>query len=1033
MATSLPGRPSHVTPPKYCLSSFSVLNIAGLKPQTVQSKVPYVEALLKDKNQLFFGLTETWLKGHTMAEVEISGYKIYRADRKGRKHTRGRYSGGVALYLRKDIAATSEQIFTFSNGVVEVLATYSDKENLLVAVIYRQPDNSAAGHSSSENELNEALSELTKAIEKLDGTPDILFCGDFNLPNARWDNRVETPSCKIQSAMKDFQNEHFLHQVVNEATHRSGNNLDLVFTNSRHLISEITCTETKMSDHHIVEISTHFKSHFARAQKKHTKFHNTFASLNFFSEDVNWDQIKHDLQCVDWEAEFSIANDPANKIDIFTKLCEDIAVKHTPKKKVAKSLGRSKIPRERKVLMRRRTKVVKQLSKQQPPAMRNNLTSELVDIELKLQDSFALSNTLQENKAICAIKRNPKYFFTYVKKFSKSKPSVGPLRNADGKFVVDSKEMAELLSMQYSSVFSTPFSEPLNPDETFKQTAASNLMDFSFNQEDIIKSIDDISANAAAGPDGFPAVFLKKCKLELALPLYNMWRQYLDLGITPSSSRTSHIVPIHKGDSTAKAANYRPVALTSHLVKLFEKIVRARIVSYLEHNDLLNETQHGFRAGRSCLSQLIAHYDRILSLLDEGKNVDVIYLDFAKAFDKLDFNITLNKLSLLGINGKVGKWLHSFLTDRTQSVVVNGEKSDPAPVLSGVPQGSVIGPLLFLVLIGDIDKDVSNAFLSSFADDTRIGHGIASQEDARLLQEDLKQVYMWAEQNNMRFNSIKFELLRYGKNSNLKDSTEYVSNTGEIINAKESVKDLGVTMSSNANFKEHIGKVIDTVKELTAWILRSFRSRSPILMMQLWKSIVIPRLDYCSQLWNPHYVGQIQELEQLQRHFVKRIAGYQDMDYHTALKRLGLYSLQRRRERYQVIYLWSIIEGKVPNIPATNNTDLIRVHTSIESRNGRTIYIQPLKTGRYQTLRFNSLPFHGARLFNAMNKNVRNATQLSKDAFKNVLDMSLKLIPDTPLLCATTHSPQTNSLIDLARKFDCPTGTQREESALAGR
>ena len=140
VATSLPGRPSHVTPPKYCLSSFSVLNIAGLKPQTVQSKVPYVEALLKDKNQLFFGLTETWLKGHTMAEVEISGYKIYRADRKGRKHTRGRYSGGVALYLRKDIAATSEQIFTFSNGVVEVLATYSDKENLLVAVIYRQPD-----------------------------------------------------------------------------------------------------------------------------------------------------------------------------------------------------------------------------------------------------------------------------------------------------------------------------------------------------------------------------------------------------------------------------------------------------------------------------------------------------------------------------------------------------------------------------------------------------------------------------------------------------------------------------------------------------------------------------------------------------------------------------------------------------------------------------------------------------------------------------------------------------------------------------
>ena len=124
-------------------------------------------------------------------------------------------------------------------------------------------------------------------------------------------------------------------------------------------------------------------------------------------------------------------------------------------------------------------------------------------------------------------------------------------------------------------------------------------------------------------------------------------------------------------------------------------------------------------------------------------NVDIIYLDFAKAFDKLDFNITLKKLKHLGITGKIGKWIHSFLTNRTQSVVVNGEQSSPAPVISGVPQGSVIGPLLFLVLIGDIDKDVSHAFLSSFADDTRIGIGISTEEDVNQLQEDLEKVYAY--------------------------------------------------------------------------------------------------------------------------------------------------------------------------------------------------------------------------------------------------------------------------------------------------
>ena len=132
------------------------------------------------------------------------------------------------------------------------------------------------------------------------------------------------------------------------------------------------------------------------------------------------------------------------------------------------------------------------------------------------------------------------------------------------------------------------------------------------------------------------------------------------------------ILPIHKGDSTAEAANYRPISLTSHLVKIFEKVLRKKIVWFLEKHDLFNSSQHGFRAGRSCLSQLLAHYDKILTILDQGHNVDLIYLDFAKAFDKLDFNVTLSKLKTFGIDGNVGRWLQSFLTDRYQTVIVNG-------------------------------------------------------------------------------------------------------------------------------------------------------------------------------------------------------------------------------------------------------------------------------------------------------------------------------------------------------------------------
>ena len=180
-------------PPRYCLSSFSLLNIAGLKPQTVPSKVPYIDDILKDKNQLFMGITETWLKRHTQAELAIDGYKLYRADRKGRKHTRGRYSGGAGLYLRSDIAATSEQVLNFSNGVVEAMATYSHKENLFICIIYRQPDDPAGQHRSGVNELNQALVEIQSSIDSIEGIPDIIICGDFNMPNVSWSTNSQGP------------------------------------------------------------------------------------------------------------------------------------------------------------------------------------------------------------------------------------------------------------------------------------------------------------------------------------------------------------------------------------------------------------------------------------------------------------------------------------------------------------------------------------------------------------------------------------------------------------------------------------------------------------------------------------------------------------------------------------------------------------------------------------------------------------------------------------------------------------------------
>ena len=171
--------------------------------------------------------------------------------------------------------------------------------------------------------------------------------------------------------------------------------------------------------------------------------------------------------------------------------------------------------------------------------------------------------------------------------------------NKDGDYVSDDKEMAETLSSQYSSVFSTPKQKLPDSNTLFHQDISDNmsLCNFEFNVKDIEEAIDEISLTAAAGPDGFPAILLKTCKTTLSKPLYILWRKSLDIGITPDLLKRSHIIPMHKGGSHALPANYRPVALTSHIIKLFEKIIRKNLANFLEENGLFNNTQHGFRNG----------------------------------------------------------------------------------------------------------------------------------------------------------------------------------------------------------------------------------------------------------------------------------------------------------------------------------------------------------------------------------------------------------------------------------------------------
>ena len=270
-----------------------------------------------------------------------------------------------------------------------------------------------------------------------------------------------------------------------------------------------------------------------------------------------------------------------------------------------------------------------------------------------------------------------------------------------------------------------------------------------------------------------------------------------------------------------------------------------------------------------------------------GNNINVIYLDFAKAFDKVDHGILCHKLKQLGIGGKVGTWIHNFLSDRTQYITANGAASTMSQVIGSVPKGTVLGPILFLILIGDINEN-TNSHVSSFADDTRVLLAITDEDDVKTLQNDLKTIYKWQETNNMQFNSNKFELLRYGKNQHIKESTSYYSPNETTIEQTQCVKDLGIQMNVTLSFTDHIHTMCSKFRQKCGWIMRTFHTRDIHTMKTLWCSIVQPHIDYCSQLWTPHRTGDIQKIESLFRSFSHQIKSISELNYWDRLSALKL-------------------------------------------------------------------------------------------------------------------------------------------------
>ena len=882
--------------------------------------------------------------------------------------------------------------------------------NAILVTIYRPPN-------APEQSFNRLMKSIQSYIEENTGDnqqSDIFLTGDFNFPNIHWPiSNSFPPNQKVNDSAKHlikFMEENLLNQLIDKPT-RGNNILELFITNNDHIISNIQSIETPLSDHNIVKINMTYNI-LSPQKKKEIKIpRDSFRSLCL--KKAKFSDINEHLKTINWDELKDICS-PDEFPELLRLTLLQISMLYAPEKsKQSKKLN--PFTRSRNILRRRRRKVRAQInalaSKNKdtgPTSKLFKLRLELYNINEQIKTSVHTQQKNEESKAVSNIKENPKYFYSYAKKNNKLKTTIGPLNQPSGQLTDDPQAMADILQQQYASVFSNPNAAG-KKEPKFECDLRSTLEDFTFTKEDIIKAIDEVDENSSCGENDIPAILIKKCKHQLSYPLLLIWRDSLDKGYIPNIYKQQIITPVHKKSSKAEAENYRPISLTSHIIKIFERLIRKHIVKHLEENDIICKNQHGFQKSKSCLTQLLPHIDIILKNLQNDMDTDVIYLDYAKAFDKVDHQILLLKLNAYGIRGKLLKWLQSYLSNRTQTVVVNGHHSYPEIVKSGVPQGTVLGPVLFIIYLNDLQTCIKHSITSSFADDTRLKKTIQTTDDSKLLQEDLENAIIWSTENNMMLHQSKFELLAHNTdNSKLLQQlpftieySEYTTSDGSTLSPKEAVKDLGVTISPDLSWSLHVSIIADKARRMASWIFSVFYERSAKVMLTLYKALVRSHTEYCCPVWHPSKMEDIMKIESIQRTFTARIREVRHLSYWERLEALNINSLQRRRERYILIHVF-----KIANNLAPNDIDM-KFYQS--RRRGSCVIIPSVNRNskaKYQTLYDSSFHIIGGKMWNLLPPEIKDKTSLP--SFKNSLSKYLKQFPDQP---PVPGIPSENSLL----------------------
>ena len=817
---------------------------------------------------------------------ETCPYSVYRKDR-------NIHGGGVMLLVHKDISHMP--ITELENDSESIwVKVFANKTSHFVASWYRPP-----GSTSEEFQLFREQLDYIRTHHRGKKLPSAHVLGDFNFKDIDWPDRLSKSGSTLSQSegqiLIDIMNDHGLEQMVHFPT-REKNTLDLILTTLPGQFQDVHSPD-KLSDHDIV--SGTLKMFIPPIKKPRRKV--------YLYQKGDYESMRKDTLQFAKEKYFNGHSDTRSvqeNFDLLTSFIQDTADKHIPSKTSRSVSSIPWITPEIRRKIRRKNKTHAKAKK----TGSSKLRSKFETLRREIKADVRKQHDLYVNNLVGDVKANPRDFYRYINSQKKDTQGIPPLKRKNGKGVAQSDlEKAEEFNGQFTDVFS----KNEHTQVPLLDRSAPFMNDIAVSKDGVIKLLKGLNPSKALGPDELHPRVLKELATELGPVLAHLFQQSIDTGEIPKEWSLANICPLFKKSDRSLACNYRPVSLTCVPCKLLEHIVCSNIMAHLDEYKLLSDRQHAFRKGHSCETQLTTVINDWAKILDNRGQVDTFILDFEKAFDTPPHELLKSKLFGYGIGGKTLKWIDSFLCFRQQRVVVNGVKSDWAPVLSGVPQGTVLGPLLFSLYINDISSDIESE-IRLFADDCVCYREIKDEKDTMKLQRDIDRLGSWARKWGMRFQPVKCNMMQLTRKRIKKIHASYTLEGTNLENV-ESIKYLGVTITSDLRWNTHVSNVCTKANRTLGFLRRNLHSCPQEVKEAAYKGLVRPVLDYGSSVWDPPGVVLQEELESVQKRAARFVTG--NYDYETGsmtgiLGQLKWDSLKKRRKDNRLILLYKGLKGK---------------------------------------------------------------------------------------------------------------------------